>query len=139
MMQIVATALALLASVASAHPAALEGRDANRGCQDISFDKWEWTISDLVFNASYIFSTPAHQNSWGYVNFGLDHPALKYGGSCHASSNQLQDFFYGTTTYTCDFPAAGKTTSATFLFDRPSGLLNVTQSWTCSDKDPKFP
>ncbi|KAH8682104.1 hypothetical protein BX600DRAFT_505722 [Xylariales sp. PMI_506] len=113
-------------------------RDSNPGCQAASLGDFAWTVDDFDFHASYIFTTPAHQNSWGYVNFNLSNPALTYQAVCSAASDQLEDFFYGTFPYTCTEPD-GSTTSTTFDFSRPSGLLNINQTWVCSDTDPVYP
>lgn len=105
----------------------------------------EWQISDLDFHASYIFSTPAHQNSWGYVNFTLYNPVLETSTRCSASSNRLNDFFYGEVSYECE--EGGENASyadkedlrdTSFTFSRPSGVVTVEQSWYCRD-DPQFP
>lgn len=63
-----------------------------------------WTVSNFDFHASYTFTTPAHQNSWGYVNFTLENPAVDYKPICSAASSQLQDFYYGTQVYKCEMP-----------------------------------
>lgn len=78
------------------------------------------------------------KNSWGYVNFNLTNPALEYKASCSATSNQLSDFFYGNFPYTCTSPN-GTSAETTFDFSRPSGELNINQTWSCSDQDPQFP
>src|SRR5687767_900631 len=41
-----------------------------------------WKVENFDYHASYIFTTPAHQNSWGYVNFTLSNPALNYKPVC---------------------------------------------------------
>ncbi|KAH6657202.1 hypothetical protein BKA67DRAFT_554557 [Truncatella angustata] len=116
----------------------LNSRDANPGCQAASFNNFSWTVEDFDYHASYIFTTPAHQNSWGYVNFNLTNPALTYKASCSGTSNQLSDFFYGTVPYTCTTPA-GTSAKTTFDFSKASGTLNINQTWTCSDLDPQWP
>lgn len=135
MLNIISTLAALL-PLAVAAP--LQIRDSNPGCQAASFNNFSWSIEDFDYHASYVFTTPAHQNSWGYVNFNLTNPALEYPAVCSASSSQLSDFFYGTMIYNCELPESS-TTKATFDFSRPSGELNVNQTWTCSDTDPKYP
>jgi hypothetical protein len=127
-----------LLSLSAALPSPTFPRDGNRGCSAISFGDFAWTVKSFVYKASYIFTTPAHQNSYGTVKFDCINPALPYKGSCSASSSQLNDFFYGTVPYKCSFPD-GKTAEGDFYFDRPSGLLNFTQSWSCSDLDPQYP
>ncbi|KAI0887614.1 uncharacterized protein GGS22DRAFT_157609 [Annulohypoxylon maeteangense] len=130
--------LVTLLPLAIAAPVGLSTRDSNPGCQAASFGNFAWQVENFDYHASYIFTTPAHQNSWGYVNFNLTNPALEYKAVCSATSNQLSDFFYGTMAYNCTVPD-GSTTKTTFDFSRPSGALNVNQTWTCSDEDPQYP
>lgn len=92
----------------------------------------EWTVSDFDFHASYIFTTPSHQNSWGYVNFTLENPALDYKPVCSASSSQLDIFFYGTQIFTCETP--NEHDEATFTFNRASGDLRLNQTWSCLEE-----
>jgi len=89
-----------------------------------------WTIRNFDFHASYIFTTPAHQNSWGYVNFTLASNLVSYTTSCTANSNRLNDFFYGETAYACA-PAdeAPLGAAANFKFDRPNGRLYVEETF----------
>lgn len=132
------TTLAALLPLAAAAPFGLGVRDANAGCQEKSFGNFEWTIEDFDFHSSYIFTTPAHQNSWGYVNFNVTNPALEYKAECSATSNQLSDFFYGTVDYTCTTPA-NTSAESTFSFSRPNNKLDFNQTWSCSDADPQYP
>lgn len=132
------------ASLLAVIPQATLGKPVERSsacCSDISFHSFEWTVEDFDYHASYVFSTPAHQNSWGYVNFNLSNPAVPdVVASCSAASDQLEDFFYGTFWYDCTFNG---TTSgpapATFNFNRPTGELDVNQTWICDDADPEYP
>lgn len=48
--------------------AAVVRRDNNTGCFDTSFGDLAWGVEDFAYNASYLFTTPAHQNSWGYAS-----------------------------------------------------------------------
>ncbi|KAI1503304.1 hypothetical protein F5X99DRAFT_110772 [Biscogniauxia marginata] len=137
MRSFLSTIVSVLPLVAAA-PFGLDSRDSNPGCQDASLNNFAWTIENFDYHASYIFTTPAHQNSWGYVNFNLTNPALEYKAQCSATSNQLSDFFYGTMPYKCTGPE-GSTTETTFSFSRPSGQLDLNQTWVCSDADPQYP
>lgn len=133
-----ASFLALL-PLATASP--FSKRDTNTtapGCSAASFGDFEWSLSSFDFHASYIFTTPAHQNSWGYVNFNLTNPALPYPAVCTAASSQLSDFFYGNLPYTCSVPE-GQTGTGSFTFDRALGKLDFDQGWTCNDTDPVYP
>ena len=127
--------------LASANPILLP-RDASPGCTNTSFHDFKWTVENFDFHASYIFTTPAHQNSWGYVNFTLFNPAIQSSTQCTAASDQLSDFFYGTVPYECTSaggvtPPAGM--SAKFDFTRPTNQLRFNQTWTCNDTDPQYP
>lgn len=137
MQALLATLVALL-PLAAASPLGLRARDDNKGCQAASFGNFAWTIQDFDYHASYIFTTPAHQNSWGYVNFNLTNPALTYAVQCSGQSSQLSDFFYGSPSYPCTGPNGTKT-DTTFDFNRATGELRIQQTWTCSDQDPKYP
>lgn len=135
-----------LASIVSGSPHGLHKRaDNNTGCSDTSFGGFKWGISDFVFNSSIIFTTPAHQNSWGYVNFDVLNPAVSAddgaGASfavCSAASNRLSQFFYGDQQYSCTSGSVDRR-STTFDFNLSSGMLRLNESWVCSDVDPQFP
>ncbi len=109
------TSLFLL-SLSSASPAAVK-RDAPK-----------WTVTEFDFHAIYVFTTPAHQNSWGYVSFNLTNNLIPYTFSCATASNQQSDFFYGTVQYACsptdDAPYGA---AASFKFNRPTGQLDVEE------------
>ena len=138
-MYAILSGLIAAASLATASPIFLNTRE-DGSCSDVSFKGLEWTVEDFDYHASYIFTTPAHQNSWGYVNFNLSNPAFPYLASCSATSNQLSDFFYGTMWYNCTLPEeAPYGGEATFAFSRPSGKLDINQTWTCDDPDPQYP
>ncbi|KAM3499676.1 hypothetical protein MY11210_009596 [Beauveria gryllotalpidicola] len=95
-------------------------------------------IKDFDFHASWTFTTPAHQNSWGYVNFTLANPAVDYEYQCSAASNQLQDFFYGTTNYECTDADGSPTSWGTFSYSRPTTTLAINQTWTCPSEGSRF-
>ncbi|RYP16626.1 hypothetical protein DL765_005017 [Monosporascus sp. GIB2] len=137
-MQSIITALMTLLPLAAAAPFNIAARDDNAGCTSKSFNDFQWTIEDFDFHSSYLFTTPAHQNSWGYVNFNVTNPALNYKASCKAASSQLSEFFYGTMVYDCTTPD-NTSAETTFSFSRPSGQLDLNQTWTCSDEDPQYP
>jgi len=93
----------------------------------------EWIVRDFDYHASYIFTTPAHQNSWGYINFNLTNTAVDYTIPCSASSSQLSDFFYGSMWYSCLTPEGGSPTY--FQYDRPTGRIDLNQTWICPDME----
>jgi hypothetical protein len=134
--------LALVPLAAFASPVTpIAHRDAPAGCSKTSFGDFSWTVANFDYHASYIFTTPAHQNSHGYVNFTLVNPALGSTATCSASSSQLNDFFYGNMLYTCSTPdgSPGNSSATSFTFNRASGELDFNQTWTCSDEDPQYP
>lgn len=118
-------------------------RDSTGGCSDTSFGGFAWTVASFDYHASYIFTTPAHQNSWGFVDFNLTNPAVPdLLATCSAESDQLSDFFYGNLAYSCTLDGQlGEPgpAPARFTFDRASGELAVNQTWTCDDADPQYP
>ncbi|KAK4118175.1 hypothetical protein N657DRAFT_584095 [Parathielavia appendiculata] len=118
-------------------PDAADTSASPAGCSDISFKSFAWIARNIDFHASYTFTTPAHQNSWGYASFDLYNPADQSTAHCEAASNQLNDFFYGTVPYKCnDTQRVGSTS---FDFARPNNRLRVNQTWTCNDKEPQWP
>jgi hypothetical protein len=134
---LVATVVAAL-PLAAAGPVSLPRRDDT--CSSRSVGGFSWTVENFDFHATYTFTTPAHQNSYGWASFNLTNPAVPYKATCSAMSSQLQDFFYGTQVFTCSVPdgapkGAGATT---FDFSRSAGALRLNQSWTCFD-DPQWP
>lgn len=132
--------LALIPVVLTSPTLLVEQRDANPGCTEASFGNFSWMVDDFDYHASYIFTTPAHQNSWGYANFNLSNPALPYKAACSATSSQLNDFFYGDFWYECSIPDGSPAgTGATFAFNRASGQLDFNQTWRCSDEDAQYP
>jgi hypothetical protein len=140
-MLLLPTSLLALIPLAIASPILnLQPRDANQGCSKASFGNFSWTIENFDYHASYVFTTPAHQNSWGYVNFNLSNPALPYKATCSGASSQLSEFFYGDFWYSCSVPDGSLGASgATFAFNRAAGELDFNQTWVCSDEDPKYP
>ncbi|KAI9163886.1 hypothetical protein HJFPF1_05516 [Paramyrothecium foliicola] len=124
----------LLASTATALPAPQAARPET--CVSRSTRASKWIVENFDFHASYIFSTPSHQNSWGYVNFTLANPVLDYKPVCTAASNWLSDFYYGNTIYNCDVPVEGDV--ASFTYDRAGGALRINQTWNCLEEGGRF-
>lgn len=98
-------------------------------CADASGDFFGWGVINFSFQARYTFSTPAHQNSWGFVSFNVSNLALHDFASCYAQTNQIPNFFYGIESYSCDVPVPGN--SMNFSFSRNSNLLILNQTWNC--------
>ncbi|CAM1510818.1 Fc.00g083310.m01.CDS01 [Cosmosporella sp. VM-42] len=135
-MQRFLTTLLLAGSAVALPTLSITSRSDNDSCMAKGTKVTAWTIKDFDFHASYTFTNPAHQNSWGYANFTLENPVLDYKPICSASSNQLEDFFYGTQIFECDAPVDGD--SATFTFSRPTGELQVNQTWQCLEQGGRF-
>ncbi|KAK3314448.1 hypothetical protein B0H66DRAFT_576715 [Apodospora peruviana] len=99
----------------------------------------EWSVKNFDYHASYTFTTPAHQNSFGYVNFNLTNnlkPDIK--AVCSAASSQLTDFYYGSMPYSCELTATGKDpvpagTAVTWTFNRPTGELAIDETVVCQE------
>lgn len=107
-------------------------------CTSGSMDASEWSVKDFEYHASYVFTTPAHQNSGGTVKFNLTNPAVPYTAQCSAYSSQLQDFFYGNLPYKCTLPAANSGDEVTFTFSKTSGELKIEHSWNCVSEGSRF-
>ncbi|EEY22312.1 conserved hypothetical protein [Verticillium alfalfae VaMs.102] len=132
----------LLAPLALASP--ILSRADKQTCFSTTSAVKSWELKSFDFHANYIFSTPSHQNSWGYVSFVLENAILGTKTKCEASSSSLNDFFYGDVDYQCEAPEGDvpkdepRLSQTTFRFDRPGGEVQVAQSWYCFD-DPQFP
>ncbi|KAG6010719.1 hypothetical protein E4U43_008543 [Claviceps pusilla] len=135
-MRVSASALLLAAAALAAPPPAPMATPETHSCTQKSSHAREWHVKDFEFYASYIFTTPAHQNSWGHVNFTLENPALNFVSQCEGSSNQLTDFFYGNFAYNCAQKLPSADTS--FTFSRPTGELVINQSWACVSEGSRF-
>lgn len=126
---LVAAALVVAGSAAAA--------PARTTCTRGSIDATAWTVVDFDYHASYVFTTPAHQNSAGTVSFGVRNPAVAYTAQCSATSTQLQDFFYGNFPYRCTLPA-GAGDEVAFTFSRASGELRINHTWHCAAEGSRF-
>lgn len=94
----------------------------------------KWVLEGFDYHAEYIFTTPAHQNSHGYVNFDLWNTAVPYTATCSATSDQLTDFFYGNQWYPCTLPSTAPAGAAVgFRFNRPTGELDVKGTIMCAE------
>lgn len=107
-------------------------------CLDVSQHLKLWKVAQFDYHSSEVFTTPAHQNSWGYVNFTLENPAVDYRPICSAASNQLSEFFFGTVIYDCKVEDDGAGGAATFTYSRPSGELRINQTWACTEEEALF-
>jgi hypothetical protein len=105
-------------------------------CVSKSQKAGDWIVEDFDYHANYLFSTPAHQISTGYVNFTLSNPVLDYKSSCTATSTWLSEFFYGNIVYSCDVPIEGD--KATFTYDHPAKNLRINQTWACAEEGGRF-
>lgn len=129
------TAIPLVSSLATADPGAdipTCNAHPNASCAEQARTS-QWVVENFDYHASYIFTTPAHQNSHGYVNFDLWNTVVQYTATCNATSDQLNDFFYGTIWYPCTLPSTAPPGAAvTFRFDRPTGLLEINGTVICT-------
>jgi hypothetical protein len=94
-------------------------------------------LSDLRYNASWVYSTPAHlATAQGLVGFTLLNNLLPAPIYCSASSTTEFSFFSGGFPYGCDVskvPAAVGAKVA-FTFDTAEGgTVAVAASWSCVD------
>ncbi|TGJ88713.1 hypothetical protein E0Z10_g10 [Xylaria hypoxylon] len=129
--------LVAMSPLTIAFPYDVSPRDTN-GCTTTSSGDFSWTIEAFDFHSSDIFTTPAHEVAYGYVNFNLTNPALPERVLCTAYSSALTSFFYGGIDYTCAAPAGSKTKTS-FTFSRITNGLSINQTWTCSDGNPQQP
>ncbi|EPE05186.1 hypothetical protein F503_03791 [Ophiostoma piceae UAMH 11346] len=135
MVRMIAPVVGLLAAGAAAVPTA---RDST--CSSLSQTDFKWSVSDLQYNSSVIFSTPAHQIDNGVIQFNISNPAFpgKAASICTAYSTRPNDFFYGDQVFTCNagIPEGGLTT--TFTYNAPSKTLALNQSWSCAGEQTSF-
>jgi len=108
-----------------------------------------WTVEDVDFHARYQFASPApgQQGSFGSLSFTLVNEAAGTRTACAARSTKVDQFFYGTVWYDCgvdvggegdgdddsNSPHEGSVRASLFRFDRPTGLLEVNQTWGCGE------
>ncbi|KAG6195615.1 hypothetical protein E4U22_007075 [Claviceps purpurea] len=138
-MRVSISALLLAATAMAAPapaPATVSEPMTHETCTQKSGRTRGWQVKDFDFHASYLFTTPAHQNSAGFVKFTLENPALNFTSQCEGRSGQLDDFFYGNFVYKCTQPVPGVET--TFTFSRPSSQLLINQSWACVDEQSSW-
>jgi hypothetical protein len=96
-------------------------------------------VHGFDFHATWTFTTPAHQNSWGYASFNLTNNVVPYQAVCSAASNQITDFFYGALDYSCTLPAdAPAGASVNFRYNRPTGQLDLNETVICTEKQATY-
>ena len=89
----------------------------------------KWTLTDINYSSSMVYSTPAHLATYGgYIQFNLTSTAVDYITRCSARGVHLQDFFYGEIVYTCE-QDAGPSALTNFTFSRPDNSFSVNQTW----------
>lgn len=139
-MQLPISSLVLgLLPLASAGPiagSASNPRSDSTSCTQATIYGFDWTIEGFDYQASYVFSNPAHEIASGVVKFNLSNPALPYLASCTAMSTQLEDFFYGNEWYSCTLPSGETNGAAVFEFNYAAGSVSVNQTWECPGEDP---
>ncbi|KAK4455286.1 hypothetical protein QBC34DRAFT_315404, partial [Podospora aff. communis PSN243] len=88
----------------------------------------QWKIPLFDFHESYTFTTPAHQNSWGFVDFNLTNNLVSYTASCKAQNNRMFNFYGETPAFACTPPdEAPLGAAANFRFNRLTGQLDVEE------------
>ncbi|KAK3684078.1 hypothetical protein B0T22DRAFT_469556 [Podospora appendiculata] len=130
------SALLLSVSTALATPVTVDTKGVDHRYHDLL--KLEWKVKGFDFHSSYIFTTPAHQNSWGYVNFNVTSIARpEYTAVCSATSNVLSDFFFGTMVFQCQVPATAPANSTLgFKYSRPTGELDIIETGSFKPEGP---
>lgn len=96
-----------------------------------------WDVKDFDFHADYVFTTPAHQNSYGYVSFSLTSEKTGAVYSCDAQSSQIPNFFYDFNDfYPCSASKGaveGTESSVSFKYNREDGKVTVRETLNASD------
>jgi hypothetical protein len=136
MRSFIASLLLASSAVALPAPAASTPSPQPETCLSKSQKAGDWIVEDFDSHSSYLFTTPAHQVSTGYVNFTLANPVLDYKSSCTATSTWLSEFYYGNVVYNCDVPIEGD--KASFTWNSPSKELRINQTWSCADEGARF-
>ncbi|KAK0651057.1 hypothetical protein B0T16DRAFT_344745 [Cercophora newfieldiana] len=89
----------------------------------------QWKIPAFDYHESYTFTTPAHQNSWGYVDFNLTNNLVPYATPCKAQNNRMFDFYGETPAFACTPPdEAPLGAAANFRFNKKTGQLDVEET-----------
>lgn len=90
----------------------------------------KFKLSNIIYNSSFIFSTPSHYATGsGVVSFNLENSLTLHSTYCSAESQEEFTFFSGDTSYTCDPVPGDEAGSTTFTFST-SGAITVNQIWT---------
>lgn len=90
-------------------------------------------LDTFINTGSWTFTTPAHQNANGYINFDTTNSVLGTQTRCWATSTRLTDFFYGMIDYECEDDVTS------FSFSQLNdGLLEVNTTWSCDAEGKTF-
>ncbi|KAK4200024.1 hypothetical protein QBC40DRAFT_327552 [Triangularia verruculosa] len=122
-------------------------------CSHSSLSGFNWTAKSLHFHSLTTLTSPTtFSSASGSLSFNLSNPALgpSFDQLCTATSPTPDQFFYLDQWFTCLYtpspsgsnldPLVATTSAASFRFDKPSGRLEVRQSWECGDgDDPQYP
>lgn len=93
--------------------------------------KWFYLLN-ITYYSTVIYSTPAHMAvKYGDLTFDFYNLAVPYTAKCSGTGTIPYEFFYGTETYDCSIDWVPNTGTATFNYNRTSGLLSVEQTWLC--------
>lgn len=108
------------------------------GCTSVAMSMPNWTVTDLLYSARYPHAQDQGGSPYAFITFNVTNPAVGRSSHCAASSMKAEDFFYGEQWYPCDYDEAGSgekaPARALFRYDRPSGKLDINQTWVCDDQ-----
>ncbi|WZH47966.1 uncharacterized protein QYS62_009130 [Fusarium acuminatum] len=122
--------LLLMATSVMALPQGLDTRAKQATCMSGSSKVSDWTVKDFKYEAVYTHNTPKKETNSATVTFTLENRGVGYKGKCSAKSTAAKkDFFDGKTDYKCEVASAAD--SATFRYNRKSGVISVLQHWGC--------
>ncbi|KAL8388841.1 hypothetical protein RB595_008967 [Gaeumannomyces hyphopodioides] len=110
-------------------------------CQDWTFSQPTWNLTDFRYRSSLEIRSPDAEGdavvSHGDVSFVVRNKAVPYSTTCNASSNATGDLFHGDEWYTCDQNGDGEPDKGPgltwFRYDKTEYMIEVKQTWLCSD------
>jgi hypothetical protein len=131
------TTVLLFAYTALAAPQAYPTQPPAETCGRRSPQAKSLQLTNFYLHSREEFTTPSHQNSYGYLSFEVHNPILDYVIQCDTMSTTLPEFYSAGREWTCYAPP-GIGGSVTFSYDRSTGKLDLIQKWVCYD-DPVYP
>ncbi|CEJ87234.1 hypothetical protein VHEMI04347 [[Torrubiella] hemipterigena] len=116
------------ALLASATLAAAAARD---DCASQAIAMKSWTIHNFNFNASKVFTTPAHQFGDGYVGFNLFNTVTNEERRCDGGAGRLDPWFVGDANFQCRTMNGANDPNTVFNFNLASRTVKLNQSFEC--------